>query len=57
MFFFLLALQIIIMIDFKYCFPGRLAIIEFVLLKLVMLEDFGMLDKFVGTILKYVKTR
>ena len=34
----------------KYCFPGRLTITEFVLLKLVMLEDFAVLDIFFGHI-------
>ena len=34
----------------KYCFPGRLTITEFVLLKLVMLEDFAGLDTFFGNI-------
>ena len=57
----LLALQIIIMckdiIDLKYCFPGRLTITEFVLLSLVMLEDSGMLDTYVGEILNKTKKR
>ena len=39
-------------IDFEYCFPGRLTIIEFVFLKCVMLEDSGMFDTFGGKILK-----
>ena len=37
--------------DLIYCFPGRLTITEFVLLSLVMLEDSGMLDTYVGEIL------
>ena len=41
-------------IDFKYCFPGRLTITEFVLLSLVMLEDSGMLDTYVGEILNNI---
>ena len=41
-------------IDFKYCFPGRLTITEFVLLSLVMLEDSDMLDTYVGEILNNI---
>ena len=43
--------------DLKYCFPGRLTITEFVLLSLVMLEDSGMLDTYVGEILNKTKKR
>ena len=44
-------------IDFKYCFPGRLTITEFVLLSLVMLEDSDMLDTYVGEILNNIQQR
>ena len=44
-------------IHFKYCFPGKLTITEFVLLSLVMLEDSGMLDTYVGEILNKTKKR
>ena len=43
--------------DLIYCFPGRLTITEFVLLSLVMLEDSGMLDTYVGEILNKTKKR
>ena len=43
--------------DLKYCFSGRLTITEFVLLSLVMLEDLGMLDTYVGEILNKTKKR
>ena len=43
--------------DLKYCFPGRLTITEFVLLSLVMLEDSGMLDTYVGEILNKIKKK
>ena len=49
--------DIITLIDFKYCFPGRLTITEFVILSLVMLEDSGMLDTYVGEILNKTKKR
>ena len=49
--------DIITLIDFKYCFPGRLTITEFVVLSLVMLEDSGMLDTYVGEILNKTKRR
>ena len=49
--------DIITLIDFKYRFPGRLTITEFVLLSLVMLEDSGMLDTYVGEILNKTKKR
>ena len=32
--------------DFKYCFLGSLTITEFVLLLLVILEDYGMLNTY-----------
>ena len=48
---------IITLIDFKYCIPGRLTITEFVLLSLVMLEDSGMLDTYVGELLNKTKKR
>ena len=44
-------------IHFKYCFPGKLTITKFVLLSLVMLEDSGMLDTYVGEILNKTKKR
>ena len=43
--------------DLKYFFPGTLTITEFVLLSLVMLEDSGMLDTYVGEILNKTKKR
>ena len=43
--------------DLKYCFPGRLTITEFVLLSLVMLEDSGMLDTYVGEIFNKIKIK
>ena len=43
--------------DLIYCFSGRLTITEFVLLSLVMLEDSGMLDTYVGEILNKTKKR
>ena len=46
--------DIITLIDFKYCFPGRLTITEFVLLSLVMLEDSGMLDTYVAEIVNKI---
>ena len=49
--------DIIILIEFKYCLPGRLTITEFVLLSLVMLEDSGMMDTYVGEILNKTKKR
>ena len=36
--------------DLKYCFPGKLTITEFVILSLIILEDSGMLDTYVGEI-------
>ena len=49
--------DIITLLHFKYCFPGSLTITEFVLLSLVMLEDSGMLDTYVGEILNKRKKR
>ena len=49
--------DIITFIDLKYCFQGKLTITEFVLLSLVMLEDSGMLDTYVGEILNKTKKR
>ena len=49
--------DIITLIDFKYCFPGRLTITEFVLLSLVMLEDSGMLDTYVTEIVNKIKKK
>ena len=49
--------DIIRLIEFKYCLPGRLTVTEFVLLSLVMLEDSGMLDTYVGEILNKTKKR
>ena len=46
--------DIITLIDFKYCFPGRVTITEFVLLSLVMLEDSGMLDTYVAEIVNKI---
>ena len=48
---------IITLLDLKYCFPGTLTITEFVLLSLVMLEDSGMLDTYVGELLNKTKKR
>ena len=45
------------LIHLKYCFSGSLTITEFVLLSLVMLEDSGMLDTYVGEILNKTKRR
>ena len=49
--------DIITLLHFKYCFPGSLTITEFVLLSLVMLEDSGMLDTYVGEMLNKRKKR
>ena len=38
--------------DLKYCFSGSLTITEFVLLSLVILEDSGMLNTYLGEIVK-----
>ena len=38
--------------DFKYSFSGSLTISEFVLLSLVILEDSGMLHRYLGEISK-----
>ena len=48
---------LLLLIDLNYCFPGRLTITEFVLLSLVMLEDSGMLDTYVGELLNKTKKR
>ena len=40
--------------DLKYFFSASLTITEFVLLSLVMLEDSGMLDKYVGEIVNKI---
>ena len=44
----------ITVIDLKYCFSGSLTITEFVLLSLVILEDSGMLDTYIGEILNKI---
>ena len=44
----------ITLIDLKYCFSGSLTITEFVLLSLVILEDSGMLDTYIGEILNKI---
>ena len=41
-------------IDLKYCFSGSLTITEFVLLSMMILEDSGMLDTYVGKILNQI---
>ena len=38
--------------DLKYCFSDSLTITEFVLLWLVILEDLGMLNTYMGEIVK-----
>ena len=40
--------------DLKYCFPGRLTITEFVMLSLVILQNSGMVDRYVGQILNQI---
>ena len=40
--------------DLKYCFSGSVTTNEFVLLSLVILEDLGMLDTYVGEILNKI---
>ena len=40
--------------DLKYCFSASLTITEFVLLSLVMLEDSGILDTYVGEIVNKI---
>ena len=40
--------------DFKNCFSGSLTITQFVLFLLVILEDWGMLNRYVGEMLNNI---
>ena len=42
------------LIDLKYFFSGSLTITEFLLLSMMILEDSGMLDTYVGKILNKI---